>query len=719
MTARRDLWRRAREHRADATVLVGFALLSLSSVAKFFADGTLPLEYNDEPVHTFTVIPQVWEALRRGVLLEWNPYDNFGIPVLGDPVTRPLAPQALAYVLFEPWIGALVVRVVVLFLTLSTLFAYWRRRMSSWPAALASFLAVSAPGFLHFLHHHPHQMIQCGYAAVLLAVEACADEPTRTRRAWVFAASLLLFASTGTNAAIVSVPFLMAHLFVRYEPAARARVLTAVGPSLAAGLLLSGPGYLAFAMWAGVAGRSEIHLTTLMTSLSDYDWPQLLFRVAWLVVPWGYHTDRVVHLSPFVLAFAGMGIVAIRRSPDRRPAREWIVLGITPFVLVMLLLRYRGVYDAIPFVRSMDVSRFLWLAVVYLGGAAATGAAAFPELSRQRGAWLALAAAALVTWGTFPLHPAIVRRPVEVGLVAAGCVLAGTAWVVSRRVALHPVRWTIGIVGLLVVGPRLDTFWFMTNLLYADDGRFAWPKSFLSSVEPDTRLSSVLPQIPTGFDARAGAFHVLGTGGRSIILHGALRNFFEARLPLVTDIRRLSYALPILEPSLASLVGIRHLVVPEDGVGAAESFGWIPIVEDKGLHLLRNPDEPTPVYVAGSTPRFLPTYEIGDDRISVRVEADVPRPCTVVATFTAWPGWTATVDGHTVPVPPPAPDSLPFLEAPCPSDAGDVVFTFEPVSAAQYAGFWACAALLLGLGLRRGSMLESRGAGPKAETEVA
>ena len=719
MTGRRDLWRRAHEHRADAAVLAAFALLSLSSVAKFFVDGTLPLEFNDEPVHTFTVIPQVWEALRRGVLLEWNPYDNFGIPILGDPVTRPLAPQALAYVLFEPRIGALVVRVVVLFLTLSTLFAYWRRHMSSGPAALASFLAVSSPGFLHFVHHHPHQMIQVGYAAVLLAVEACADAPTRTRRAGVFAASLFLFASTGTNAAIVSVPFLVAHLFVRYEPAVRARVLTAVGPSLAAGLLLSGPGYLAFAMWAGLAGRSETHLTTLMTRLSDYDWPQLLFRVAWLVVPWGYHTDRVIHLSPFVLAFVGMGIVAIRRSPDRRRATEWIVLGVMPFVVVMMLLRYRGVYDAIPFVRSMDVSRFLWLAVVYLGGAAATGAAAFPELSRQRGAWLALFAAALVAWGTFPLHPAIVFRPVEVVLVAAGCVLAATAWLVSRRQALRPVRWTIGIVGLLVVGPRLDTFWFMTNLLYEDDGRFSWPRSFVSALEPDTRVSSVLPQIPTGFDARAGAFHVLGTGGRSIILHGALRKFFEAHLPVVKDLQGLSYALPILEPSRASLLGIRHLVVPEKGVGAAESFGWIPVAEDKGLHLLRNPDVPTPVYVAGSAPRFLRTYEIGDDRIRVRVEADVPRPCTVVATFTAWPGWTATVDGHTVPVPPPAPDSLPFLEAPCPSGPGDVVFTFEPLSPAQYGAFWACAALVLGVGLRRASLLESRGVGPRAETEVA
>jgi len=51
-------------------------------------DGYYAIEANDEVAHTFIEIELVWKMLREGALPLINLFNNFGTPMIGDPVIR-------------------------------------------------------------------------------------------------------------------------------------------------------------------------------------------------------------------------------------------------------------------------------------------------------------------------------------------------------------------------------------------------------------------------------------------------------------------------------------------------------------------------------------------------------------------------------------------------------------------------------------------------------
>lgn len=112
-----------------------------------------PLEINDEPAHTFVEIPMALKAFAHGQIPKINLYNNFGTPLLGDPIVSPLALHAIPFLFLEPVQAQMLNKVLIAFLTLVTLTLFYRFFFNNWIAPFCSFMCFSSPSFQWFFHH--------------------------------------------------------------------------------------------------------------------------------------------------------------------------------------------------------------------------------------------------------------------------------------------------------------------------------------------------------------------------------------------------------------------------------------------------------------------------------------------------------------------------------------------------------------------------------------
>src|ERR1035438_4194370 len=74
-------------------LLIGYCVISRA----FQGDGLLPIDTGDEPAETFVQLPLAQTQLAAGDLPKMNLFNNFGTPILGEPVVYPFALHAWSY----------------------------------------------------------------------------------------------------------------------------------------------------------------------------------------------------------------------------------------------------------------------------------------------------------------------------------------------------------------------------------------------------------------------------------------------------------------------------------------------------------------------------------------------------------------------------------------------------------------------------------------------
>ncbi len=631
-----------RKSRERLWVVAASLAVAASTLVPALLQGLVPVEISDEGAHTFVVIPLFFKALWQGELLKINLADNFGIPVLGDPVSYPWAPHALTYALIgDPVLAMIVNKVWLGTATLVSLFYYFRKRAGAGMAYSCALLSFSSPAFLHHFENHPHQGVLLYFTLALHAIDSLAASPTRGRFAACAAAWLAFLAGVGINGAGLGTPFLLAYGCHR----SRARPWL---PALAAlpALVALHPHFLAVLRLAPLTAR--VGTPYALTFPTDF-WDTLLGLVA-TVHSSPYQVCYLAQPTAGVLVLTVLGVRALQRSRgDDRALALW--LGVVPFACAVALRGLPSVHSAIPYLGATSPLRLLWFSELFMTLAFAQGC---------RGA---------IAWG----------RRVPARGVGVAVLLAAIA--LQRGHGFWMEAWS--------VGAKEDITRFNAAEMYP---------ALLSGL----RFATDQNPVPAALEAQAAVAGVLGSGGRSILLHRDLRDALVSRG--LADVEPGSHAYAILPaaPERLAPLGVRWYL-STNRENRSKLSGWKELPDPpralRGARLYENPLQPTPVYVAGQAPEFLTGLTVTVNGLRV----PLPEGRTaydVIATFTAWPGWRAWIDGREAAV---GEDSVHFLKVRV--DSGRwLELRYEPFSGVYLLANLALAAVLaLGAASRLGS----------------
>jgi len=348
-------------------------------------------EPNDEVVHTFTGIPLYWRVLLTGSIPFINLYDNFGTPLIGDPVMNPFAPQALFYLLFDGPLAATVVKFLIVALTVGVLTRLYVRDfgLSRAVGAICAVYVVLTPHINYFLQHHPHQGAVLYFSCVLLAQRRFADAPTAGNALLLYGALLLFAVGLGVNGFAFGLLFVVARQLL-LSGCRLDRRFVLFGALLGAVFLCTLPHFLAFVRWSVLSGRKALDFA----ALTPYTWRKLFTDLFFYQrAPLFLHVSEGLYVSLPVLLLVGAGCVFLFLDGRRAEGCSVLVLGVIPLAAVLALLGCPGLRRAIALLRPVDVTRFLWFATLFLGA----GMGYLIERARRRRLSKGLVAVALVT----------------------------------------------------------------------------------------------------------------------------------------------------------------------------------------------------------------------------------------------------------------------------------------------------------------------------------
>ena len=693
-----------------ARVLV-FALAALATPlllvhAMWTHPGCYPVEIFDESTHTFIEVPLVQEALRDGHILKMNFFNNFGTPLLGDAVANPFALHAWTYFFFKPHIAMVINKIILWILTFLALFLFYRRRsLSFYSSILTALLTVSGPAFYWFFQHHPHQGVLLYFSCILLLIDLTYSKPKVINYLLLHVSFIVFLLSSGIMGVFLGLPFAFAYTLMLGKFDLRTTARLFVLP-LASGLILVHPHILYFLKISGLTWRSGF---SLADAIPHYSFIDLLKGCAFLTDKHLFHTDWSINYSLVVLTFALLGFLTYRKALNKAGLVPSLILGLAPFLLITIMLRYRSIQSALPIVKSIDVTRVLWFADIFfmipLG-------LMFDSLAQKR---LSFVSARRLLYVAAPLLLAacyVVKsghNPVELGAYVLSPVFLLLAYclLVKYRPAQESAWRAFSILLFVsVLFPRYDAYETISTFQSHSEETMSYaPVEFAERMEPYYRLAThELPQHldpSSSSDQKAAKYKILGSDGRSVIVHGKFRTFLQEN-DLISSgegwMAQLYYFKPNSPEELA-LFGIRYFVSESKDSSAMEKLGWRPVLiaeqmgryyretstaradrnqaESEALALFENPFEPSPFYyMHEDQPRFIHNYRFSCDKVEIDVPSTGDDNLEVVATFIAWPGWKAELDGKPVDI---LHKEDQFIRVDC-ADGGRLVLEFSPYS---------------------------------------
>jgi hypothetical protein len=681
-----------------APLLVAFSVVSMA----FEGNGVLPIDIGDEPAETFVGVPMAMSQLAKGDILRINLFNNFGTPILGEPVIYPFALHSTSYALFRPVVAAVVNKFVLALASMVVLTIFFSRYFSPLISSFCAFLVFSAPTCIYFFHNHPHQGVLAYYGFILLVLQGFLEGPTRGKVFCLYAAFLLFFLSVGINGVLLGSPFIAAYVVLlaqrRWKLTGWVLVLWALA------LVAVHPHFWEFFKLAGISARKGLNYQQIWAIPAT----ELILQLCFGSAIWrGAWNPCTVHYSWPVIALIGGGMfLAASRQRERSrgagsmappglvtpelspgglrgsqlfngaPAAELcrlgLWLGIAPLVVVLICRLAPSVPGSIPMIKSMNLSRTLWFSDIFL-----------------------------MLW---------------VGLAL------GSVWRLLRNHAICRALWIVAIA--LVLLQRYATFHSLANFYrLRQEAADFYPKDFLGRMQPGLRLATLIEPASMSWDTKCNRHEILGSGGRSIILSKAFRDFLEKHDLIDAGIYGMTYYFRAAPPEVLALLGIRYCIAVEhQSAEGLVQWGWKDVcsfaIRDKAdgptlynLRLLESPYPVTPLYcqpvkkgngqVNVSQILFLQRYQLGGNQIKAELPP-LDSPSELVATFVAWPGWKAFIDGRPVSI---QPKEDQFIRVPV-TAGKEILLRYEPYSNGYLAGCF--------LGSIAGAVLLARCVFPRA-----
>ena len=278
-------------------LLTGYAVTSRA----FVGDGVFPVEAGDEPAETFIQVPMAQAQLASGGLLKMNLFNNFGTPILGEPVVYPYALHALSYLFFRPMVAMTVSKFFLAALSMAVLTLFFARYFPLHISSFCAFVTFSSPSFFYFFQNHPYQGALLYYGLILLALRWFFDRLSAPRVLGLYAAFLAFLLNVGINGALLGTCFIWAYAVLL--AGRKWRALAWAAALWGAAFVAVHPHYLEFFRLARESARKEINYQALTAvpplefvkglfffddTVSQaniyYSWPAVLLAVTGLIL---------------------------------------------------------------------------------------------------------------------------------------------------------------------------------------------------------------------------------------------------------------------------------------------------------------------------------------------------------------------------------------------------------------------------------------------------
>ena len=340
------------------------AVIGFFQIYKVFFMHEFAFEPNDEVAHTFVEIPLFWKILTSGNIPFINLYNNFGTPLIGDPVINPLAPHALSYLIFHGPLAATVNKFVIIMLTVSLLTYFYSKYLSLTLllSCISAAILVITPHIHYFFAHHPHQGVVLYFTTVVIMQKQLKRHPSLLNVFGLYVSIILFMLGVGTNGFLFGVPFLLVHQFM-ISNAKVDKCFATFFVLLLAVFIFAYPHFASFFRWASLSARKSLDFT----ALTAFSYRKLIADVCFYFNGTGplLHVSWTIYYSIPVVIAGFAGCVYMFKDNQKALSFQVLVLGVVPLVGVLVLLGAPEVRRAIWLLRPVDVSRLLWFANIF------------------------------------------------------------------------------------------------------------------------------------------------------------------------------------------------------------------------------------------------------------------------------------------------------------------------------------------------------------------
>jgi len=642
-------------------VAISVGILILAKV--FIYPDCYSFDSHDEANHAFPGLHVAQVAIRAGELPTINFYNNFGAPLLGDALTYPFAVQAITYYFLDSHLAMTVNRFVIAVATVIAAFGFFRIYLGAFPALVCAVLIFFNP-VAFWYPVHQYQMAAPFFFASFYVL----NKFNIHRSALYFIALFILFCamilSVSINHVVLMIPFLLTWSFCRNGFRVD-RIFIVPLVALAGALIFSYPQTFDFAQnFLASARAGEGVYDSILTTSRELFLGLIIPPGEWIAYNYGAQLQVTTYLSMSVILAVLSGAWLIRKKIAWKQTTLFFC-GILPTVIAIILYMNSGLRFAIPFVKSVDITRVFWFSIpfcyVYVGYFIAY--ARLGRLPRIVAVFLLVASLATLavirtlpeTSGVSALHSIILL------LVVVGAFTLLLTWrsgqPTGSRASLGPRIGSALLIGGLILTPipvivrvlGLNTG-SCAGTQYSDSlaaSRFT-PYSLLSLMEKGNRLATEI-HTHKGYDLRVAAQEILGSDARGIVVDKQFGKFLEdKRLVTVDQVPYGYYFSRPWQTDELSRLGIRYLLVGRSPDLELEVKGWKRLGEAEGLSLYENPTKPTPLYLLEdhtSDPVFLHDYGFFANHIRVNLP-ELNSASTLVVTILNRHGFEAEIDGR-------------------------------------------------------------------------
>ncbi|MDP3014537.1 MAG: hypothetical protein Q8M92_09860, partial [Candidatus Subteraquimicrobiales bacterium] len=322
-------------------------------------------EASDELAHTFVDIPLAKKILGEGEFPFINLFNNFGSPIIGEPVSYPFALHAISYYFFPPYVASTLNRFIIAALSILVLTLYYKEYFSIYLSAFLAILVISLPSFFHFLVHHPHQGAVFYFVLILLMQRRLAKNLLKINVFLLYLSIVVFFMSVGIKGAHYAIPFIILNQFFIMDMKFNRQFFLLLACLFSAYVFMY-PQFVSFYKWAALSARAYIDYPEVLV-FSFVEFVRSFFFFDPPPVPSHIGESLYFSLPVTVLIITGFKQLLPLIKDKKSLGIKILMLGLIPFLTIHLTHLSQNFRTLLTVGnKPFDLASFWWFSNIYL-----------------------------------------------------------------------------------------------------------------------------------------------------------------------------------------------------------------------------------------------------------------------------------------------------------------------------------------------------------------
>ena len=600
-------------------------------------------------------------AILNGQLPTINFFNNFGVPILGDGLTYPFAIQSITYYFFPDHIAMSINRFFIAGLTLFSAFLFCRIYLNGFISILCAVLITFNPvSFWYPVHQY--QMATPFFLLSFFLLNKFYISPSQKLLWYNFILFIIMILSVSINHIILIIPFLFTWCFFRNECLFNRNYFAPLITFFSA-MLFSLPQTLDFFInFFNSARIKQGVYDNILTNFNELFLGMVIPPGDWIAFNYGAQLQITTYTSIQVIVSILIGIILIRKKILWKQTTLFFS-GLIPTILALFLYINPEIRLQIPLIKSVDITRVFWFSypfcIIYTGYF-------FNSIWLQKikkiPIFLSITILSLTLY--FIIQSPVTKNINIFYLLTILSMITGFLLLfvssniefLKNNIFKHLAsKFSIFIIltsTLITVTPTIIRILGL-NSGYCGGTQYSAnrslsqfdPISFIPFIKKNSRVAAEIHTY-LGHDLRLGAFDILGSGARAIVVDRKFGKYLEKKNLVTVD--QVPYGYYFSRPWKTfelNKLGIRYLIVTKDNGKSLKAQNWKHLITTNNLSLFENPNKPSIIYTSKKNKlKFIESFSIKSNKIEVKLN-DINTNSKLVFTFTKRAGYYAYIDG--------------------------------------------------------------------------